>query len=518
MLYSNSEIFLDAISLLINVNDKKSQKMVTELIEITNNNKQNLVSETKLIQFLIRLIKEIIVTKLTIDDVNELTLLLLKFKSDTVVSQNEEVYQRLQDLFLNPTKMNNDRLKYVKERIQNFIIWNKCNTYTRKMFGYLNRCTDTVDPMEQKKYLEDVLHLSNTIGETFNYNLSDEENGRIERIDFHDLSSIKAAKSKYSSRKVSNIMKMGLQGFNQMCGKRGGLALGESIVINALSHNGKSLVLKLIAKWIVKYNVPPQHPDGKKPLLLFVSLENEANEDMMWWFRNAYETTTNESADGLSDEYVIQYIHNFFTEKGYHFIVERYLPSEFGYDEFKQLYEKYENSGYFIVSTIVDYVNNMKKTNRDSKSSNAGNHLLVKELYSNMCNYTKSKGTLLVTAHQLNRQAADIAASGLTNVVKRFGSNHLADSIDVQREVDISVFIHIEKNQADKPFLTFNKTKHRYVDDTPEKHKYFAVPFTEWGIVDDIYGIPTHTRDIYSESATNIPTSTSASTIENLFA
>jgi hypothetical protein len=497
MLYSNSEIFLDAISLLININDNKTKDVINELIEIANTNMQTLVVEHRLVKFFIKLIKEIIAKRITLDDANELTMLLLKFKSDPITSENEEIYNRLQSLFLSENKMSRDRLSFCKEKIQNYIIWNKCNSSVRRMFGYLNRCTDTVDPQEQRTYLDSVLSVSKDIQASFDISV-DEQGNSIEKIDFNDVNSIAKAKTKYSERKVQNIMKMGLQGFNQMCGKRRGLALGESIVINGLAHGGKSLTLKLIAKWIVAYNIPPVHQDGKVPLLLFISLENEANEDMMWFFRNAYETTTNESCDGLSDDYVIQYIHNFFTEKGYHFIVERYLPSEFGYEEFKQLYEKYENSGYFIIASIIDYVNNMKKTSANSKASSAGNHLLVKELYSNMCNYTKSKGTLLATAHQLNRKADEIACSGLTNVVKRFSTAHLADSMDVQREVDMSVFIYIEKNQSSQPYFTFNCTKHRYVDDTPDAHKYFAVPFTEWGIMDDVNTQPTHVRDIYA--------------------
>jgi hypothetical protein len=501
MLYSNSEIFLDAIALLINVNDQKSQRVVNELVDIISENMRNLVSETTLIKFLIRLIKEIIANQLTTKNVTELTMLLLKFKSDPAVSQNEEVYQQLRVLFSSESSVTNDKLIRINDKINNFIIWNKCNLYTRKMFGYLNRCADTVDPTDQKVYLNDVLNVSKDISAAFDLASMVNSGGRVEKIDFMDKNSIKLAKDTYTERKEYHIMKTGLQGFNMMCGKRGGITLGESVIFNALSYHGKSLLLKLLAKWIVTYNVPPVHPQGKKPLILFLSLENEANEDMMWWFRNAYETNTNSSADNLSDEYVIQYIYDFFSEKGYHFVVERYLPSEFGFDEFRQTYEKYENSGYFIVATLIDYINCMKKSSSTGKSTSVGNHLLVKELYSNLCNYTKSKGTLLGSAHQLNRGAADIVASGIANPVKRFNASHMADSLDVQREVDLSIYLCIEKNQAGDSYMTFKRDKHRYVDDTPEAHKFFAYKFTEFGIVDDIYTKPTYTRDIYSDGS-----------------
>lgn len=56
------------------------------------------------------------------------------------------------------------------------------------------------------------------------------------------------------------------------------------------------------------------------------------------------------------------------------------------------------------------------------RSSNTRNRLLMKELYSNICDYTRSKGIPLVTARQLNKHAADIATlpEGESKILRYF--------------------------------------------------------------------------------------------------
>jgi hypothetical protein len=500
MVCTNADLFLDAIILLLNVNNDKSKHLVHEIIKITNESPKYLQQEDGLIKFYIRLIQEIINNDLTKDDITELTMMLIKFKSDPTVQKNEEIYHKLQELFSAENQINPAHLQQISDKLNNVIIWHKANAFTRQMFANVNRCSDCVDVIEQRKYLDNIHNISKDIIAVFDdHHVDGDIGGLVDRIDFTDISSIQSAYAKYADRKVNHVMRTGLQGLNRMFGKRGGLSLGESVVFNALSHHFKSGILMSMAKWIVKYNLPPENKDGKKPLILFITLENEAHENMMWWFKHAYETTTGNSADGMLFESIIAFLYDYFNEKGYTFVVERYLPSDFGIEDFINLYSKYENSGYFIVAAIIDYMNNMKKSTSSGKSTSVGNHLLVKELYNTSCNFTKSKGTALITAHQLNRGAADIAQSGQTNVVKKFGPSHIADSMDVQREVDMEIYMHIEKNHLGDSFLTLKRGKHRYVNDTPEAHKYIAYKFGPYGIPDDIETEDLSVRDIYAE-------------------
>jgi len=422
--------------------------------------------------------------------------MLIKFQSDPALQNNQEVYNRLLTLFSGQSKITEATIGYMYDKIHNTIIWHKCNLQVRKMFGELNKYEDTNDPLEQRSYLDNILNSAHLIQAVFAESPTAEQ-GLVEHIDFTNVASIKASYNKFHDRKETSNLRLGLQGLNRMFGRGGGRgpALGESVIFNALSHNYKSGILMSIAKWIVKYNEPPKHIGGKKPMILFISLENEAFENLMWWFRSTYELIAQTSADGIPEEQIIQHTYDYFNSKGYTFIVERYLPSEFGYDDLIRVYNKYESSGYYVIATIIDYMNSMRKG--DSNSGKIGNYLLVKELYSNTCNFTKSKGTSLFTAHQLTKEAGMIAINTV-DAVKKFSDVHMSHSSDIFREIDTSINMHLETNLSGDKFWTAYRNKRRYDDVTPEIDKYTAYKFTKFGIPDDVDGPDMSVKNIYA--------------------
>jgi hypothetical protein len=145
-------------------------------------------------------------------------------------------------------------------------------------------------------------------------------------------------------------------------------------------------------------------------------------------------------------------------------------------------------------------MNEMRMGSLDKNASSAGKSYQVRELFSRMCNHTKSLGVTLFTAHPLNRKAQEVAAT-YKNPVTKFTAEHLADSIDVERQVDVSIYVYLAYNDEMQRFLTMQMRKHRYVDDTPEAHKYCAYPFTPLGILDDINDAPRYVKDIYAYGA-----------------
>jgi hypothetical protein len=96
-------------------------------------------------------------------------------------------------------------------------------------------------------------------------------------------------------------------------------------------------------------------------------------------------------------------------------IIDRFLPESFGYDQYVQRYRMFESLGFEIVIAVVDYMNNMQK------SQEARPDLQVRVLFSNMCNFNKANETLLVSAHQLNRTAMQLDVEKKLNLVKYLG-------------------------------------------------------------------------------------------------
>lgn len=497
MLQVDANLFIDLITLLLHVNDEKSRNVANEIIRIYKMNNSYLQSEEKIIKFYINLTERIIDSQLIIDNKAELNTLLLKVQSDPAISDNRDIYKTLRNIFVNADKFTENNIVFVVKKLQNVIIWNKAKSGVKRMFANINRCEDTDDLLEQESYLDNINRASQDIQAVFT-DANSNKCSIVEEINFTDPASIKEALTMNYEKRKKHSIKFGLQGLNRMFDDN--ICFGSSIVFGALQYNYKSGILMSIARWIAQYNDPPPDPEGKKALILFVSLENETHENIMWWFKNEYETRYGKESDNVSIDDMSEYVYNVFNEKGYTFVSLRHLPSEFGYSDLVATIEKYEKAGYRVLATIIDYMNKMKKESANGgNASTVGNWLLVRELYSNTCNYTKNKGILLATAHQLNRDAQKLVGTR-ANVVKAFNSGHMADSSDVAREVDSIVHLHIEKNQDGEKYLTMNLEKLRY-GIINSKTQYCAYKFTPYGIPDDLLGEPQYLKDIYTQSS-----------------
>ena len=506
MLGFQTDIFVDAVILLTKCKDDKITDLVNQLIEIyyedTRTHPENDNALNKNFVELLNKLKKI--PNSPTSDV-ERSSLLIQFLTDPVLQQDNVVFNYIKDIFntVAPEGIDRPKSEQLQKKLSASILLNKCNKIVRKMFNKLSACNTTLDTEKQEMYLNDSINLARQMID-LTQSTDRLTSGAIERIDISSKESIQKSLNLYKEREVSCKLRTGLQGLNQMLGKRGAFALGECAAFFALNHNYKSGMLMTIARGLVKYNTPQFIPGKGKPLILFITLENEANRDLMWFYEYAYKQTFRKNCDGLTDEEIISFIQDFYSEQGFEFIIERRDGGKYGYDEHVSLIESYESAGYNVVAVLVDYANKMKKGSSGNPStSQKGNHNLIADLFSNLCTFHKTKGILFITAHQLNRDAQNLVSNVKVNVVKHFGPQFAADSIDVCRELDLEIYMLIERNLSGKKFLTMQRGKHRYVDDTPVAHMYCAYPFEEIdgvniGIADDINGEPGFVRDIYT--------------------
>lgn len=263
-----------------------------------------------------------------------------------------------------------------------------------------------------------------------------------------------------------------------------------------VTHN--SMMLLNFARWAVTLNKVSN--TFKNPTCLFYSLENETPQNLMQLFKalycNLYQTPP---PPDWTNEQIIEFCHERFRVQGWKFVLDRRLGTEFGFNELVTNFEEYVAAGYTPLICIIDYMNIMKKTS-SSGDRTEGNWLQLRELYSNTVNYLKAKNCCLITAHQLNRKAAEIAQQNPAHVVKRFDISMLADGMDPQREIDCAFYAHKEVNQHGDAYMTMAIKKHRYDDSTPEAHKYFAYRFIpNIGILDDINGPDMSVGNIYAD-------------------
>ncbi len=501
-----TDIFLDALGLLVQSPDSVSVDLVDQLIQIyAEEKKTNTALDNNLIQKFINALDQLKRLPATADGKREKKSLIIKFLSDPVVVQDTFIHGTLKELFSGfEDTIDETYISRAQRQIQQSVLWHRCNKHVKQMWNKLSGCNSTSDLDKQELYINDIINHARGIleitetGERL-------KKGAVERIDFSNKESIQKSLQLYKEREVTNVMKTGLQGLNRMLGKRGGFALGESVCIYALLHNFKSGLLMTIARGLVCYNKPPVNLKGI-PTVLFISLENEANRNMMWLYKTAYENLKMAPAGEVSDEEIVEFVHEYYNRRGYKLFIERWAGNKFGYEEYIELIESYEAQGHSIVAAIVDYANKMKKESRRGEGKRED--LLVTELFENICTYSKTRGITFITAHQLNREAMRLLLIEKTNSVKKFSAAFAANSIGASQEIDLELFIHLEKNQHGQKFLTMQRGKHRYVDDTPEKHQYCAYMFSKFGIGDDLEGEAKFYEDIYAvEPDSDVPLS-----------
>ena len=504
MINELSDSFLDAIKLMMNDNEEETKEIVTNLLFLTNDNStKNVFQNDEVILILKSLTEELLNTKDSTSK-SEQAEVLIKFATNKTLNNNAAIKTAIEALFMEQKPMTSVAKKQIKTRLKNRIVWHMTNALNKDIYKGLNKAASTADEDQQSYHLSNVLDIARAMLSSDMKKINQPSSTVIERIDMTNIETITPAIAKFNLTEKQNVLKTGLVGLNMMCGRRGGFALGESISINALSHNYKTGLLMKIADSIVKCNTPSPELGGGVPVILYLSLENEANKNMMSWYRQnyAYKYGKYPPAD-MKDEDIAKFIVDDYSDFGYRLMIERHNGTNYGFDEYCQTIEEYEAMGCRVVCSTIDYMNQMKKISKLSGSlSNKQNHLLLRDLYTNMCNFNRTMAITQVSAHQLNRDASNIAHSGRQNIVKMFGGNVMADGMDVQREIDMEIYIHLEYDQYDRRYLTMQRGKHRYVDDTPVAHQYCAYQFGDFGIPSDFFEPkPKFVRDIYSVEA-----------------
>ena len=494
-------VLFDLLRIVVNRNDEKIKRMVDGIFDIymdttaTTNS-----SDTKYCELYITLCKEIIGNQLNITDHKiDLTNIFKRHLTSQIFKKDIYVRDALKSVI--ETELSPSRISDITQRMNNIIAWHVSKKYIQKLYGQLKDSNLSYSPVDQNESINTVRNLV----DEFKTSMSDINSvtgrgGPIESIDMSNINSIRTSFKLFKERRVNHILKTGLQGLNQMCGPSGGIALGESVLFAARTHHFKSGMLMKMVQWVADHSKPPKTP-GKTPMILVVSLENEGYQNMMKLFKEMYISCHGTVPPvTMSDEEMVNSIYEFFNKTDYVLVIERYLPTEFGADEFIALLDKYESSGFKVIAAVVDYVGLMKTHNRGSMSK-SGDATLLQELYNKVVNYCKATGTTLFTGHQLNRGASDIAASGIPHPVKYYSERHFAGSTGIAREVDMLVYMEIENDEQGNAWLTMNWGKHRYVDDTLALHKFVAYQFDPvLGIQDDIDKTFAGCRNIYKKS------------------
>lgn len=492
------ENVIDALYLFLRRQDPEVKTQIDEFIKICEkclHKNSQFINEN--MELYVSLLKDIYTSGISFDNKSLKDNYILKLRTNKVLSKDPDTYQSLKRIFLDETPMDDEMYRRYLHKLSYAVSLYRIDSYTRQMFSKITSASTATDEDLQKIYLNDMADICRKI---IDYNQrivsgKKEDDNLARSADFGSEESLIKVMEVYKNISIKNRLKTGLQGMNRAL--NGGFPLGSSIVINASTFSGKTLMLLKFARWIVSYNRLSLTVGN--PTCIFYSLENETPQNVKQLFEEMWICEHHQvPPKDISDAEIVHYCMEKFNENGWKLLIERKVGSDFGFNEFVADFEAKKIAGYNPVAVIIDYVNMMKK---DGNVESIGNHLQIRHLYTNLCNFLKSNNCCFITAHQLNRKATEVARLNPVGAVKKFTVDMLADSMDPQREVDIVFYQHKENDATGGTWLTWKMDKNRYDATVPEKDKYFAYKFEGvLGIIDDIGGKDKSTDNIYAAS------------------
>jgi len=266
----------------------------------------------------------------------------------------------------------------------------------------------------------------------------------------------------------SDLLKSGWTELNNMV--QGGFRKGEFAMISALQHKYKSGFVQSLFMQLAMHNVPKLKDKDKKPLIIYLSLEDDVEIFTSFMYKYLYNNENNKlpRMDTVTGRDIANYIKVRLGRNGYHVKLLRINPNDYDYKRLTNKMLEYEADGYELHAVFIDY---LSKLNTNGMVAKGGFGVDIRELYDKTRNFFSSRGTLCVTPHQLSTEAAQLIKNGVPNELfleEVAGKNYTADSKQLSQVVDLELYLHIA-NIDRKPNLFVRRLFERI--STIHRHK-----------------------------------------------
>lgn len=266
------------------------------------------------------------------------------------------------------------------------------------------------------------------------------------------------------------LMKTGLQGINDMYG--GGFRRGMTGVVYGLGHHGKSLIAMEWFRDFCMLNEPYMNDITKKPCNVFITFENEAENNIDMWYKLIREAETLQSIDDLppmnADERS-QYIKAKFSQTGYHAKIYRIQEGGWGYRDLCNYVLWLESQGYEVHAIVIDYLMLANKVGCATGATGVD----IQDLFKKVRSFMSVRDTLCISPHQLNSEVKTLARdTDEAEIVRKLpgaGYSYLCKTLE--NELDFELFIYLVKKKG-KYYYTFQRGKHRVNNPAPIELHY----------------------------------------------
>lgn len=299
----------------------------------------------------------------------------------------------------------------------------------------------------------------------------------------------------------SGGFRTGWQAVNRMLGASENFRRGMFCLVGALTHCYKSGFCHDLFRHFCIYNTPTLNDPNKKPLLIYYSAENRAEEDLirMYVALKENETGVAVNINTIDLDEASEYVSMRLQERGFSVIMARIDPGSFGHNELMNEVLEYEAQGYEVQAVIMDYLALTKKTGLGSSGMTGED---VRMQMQKVRVFMSARDILFITPHQLSQQAMDKKREGVMNFLGEVaGKNYWDGSKRIANEADLEIFLDRVKRD-NKYYLHVHRGKHRTVKATPSDDLEFYLPFAEIGYIPE--DIETEDRSLKTLAGTNV--------------
>lgn len=328
--------------------------------------------------------------------------------------------------------------------------------------------------------LQDYISKMITQLEGLNVNTKAKDPGVVDEIDIdgnEDNNQLEATISKVQDiNQNKGKFITGWKSVNRMV--NGGFRKGEQWVVSALQHNYKSGFLQSLFVQFCIHNDPVLTDPTKKPLIAYISFEDDANIIIEFIYRYLYtnEHKTLPDMNNVTTKDITRYVMEKLRSRGFYAKILRVNPSEWTYKNIFNKVNEWEAEGYEVQVLILDYLSKLPTTFCDNSGPQGTG---VRDLFNRIRNFCSSKGILCQSAHQISTDALQMYRSGVRGfdfIDEISSKNYYSESKQIPQVVDGEIYLCKSKEGKDW-YLYLGKGKHRSPIITPDEDKKCRLKF-----------------------------------------
>jgi len=473
---SRIDILLKTITLLhretlLNVNSDDSSKELAKTIIATfdtnNKNNQLIGGYSTIIDDLKYLIQDMIANEDGYDKDSLMSSLaiILKDKPDLVSVIDKSINVDMGQPSLKRTVLT------IRNRLNNYYKESELKTLISRASYAIN--TNSMGELSLAEYAK--VLATNIEALTFTTNKT-KDPGIVNEFDIDSETAVSELFNKVSGdNKAANLLKVSWESINEML--QGGFRKGSFVMVNALQHNYKSGFSRSIFAQLLRCNKPILKDPSKKPLMVYISFEDDADISVEFLYEYLYYSEFKElpDMDKTTPEEAANYVKSKLCVNGYNVKMLRVNPSEWTYKHIFNKILQYEADGYEVHAVIADYLSKLPTTGCIHGPTGTD----VRDMFNRVRNYTAAKDILFVTPHQLSSEAKQLIRNGVSTLtfVKEVANKGYTEGCrQLDQVVDLELYLH--KAKKDKRWvLTIQRGKDRRPGIVDDDKLYTILPF-----------------------------------------